>query len=112
MGRPNRLDRNGFLGLRACHIPFIPAFDAFTELAAGLVRLHFRTQVAALRTFLRHRLVPAYEIAVRVVGAPVERLAPLLGPAFRDLAAVLRADDARRHRPRSAALREPTAPEE
>src|SRR5689334_21003629 len=95
-GRPNRSDGHGLLGLRTRYIPLIATFDALPELTPGLVRLHFRTQVPAFRALLRHGLVPAHEVAVRVVRTAVERLPSLLGSPLGDLTAVLRADDPRR----------------
>src|SRR5690606_15503759 len=81
-------------------------------LAACLVLLRLGAHVAALRTRLVHRFVPDHEVAVRIVGTSIERLATSLGAPLDDVASVLRTLHARRHRPGAATLRESAAAEE
>src|SRR4030095_1509474 len=110
--RLNDSDGYGFFRFRTRYIPLVAALDAFPEFAACFVRLHFRAEVPAFRTLLRNRLVPAHKIAVRVVGAPVKRLAALLRPPLGNLSSILGADDARWHGSSATALRKPAAAQE
>src|SRR6478609_7641029 len=68
------------------HIPLVPALQALPELAAGLVELHFRADVAAFRADLGDRLVPGDEVTI-LVRAGVEVRAALLRLALDELAA-------------------------
>src|SRR5918993_3576284 len=83
--RPNRLDGYGFFGFRASNVPLITAFDALSELAPRLIGFHLGPKIPAFRAFLGYRLVPADEVAVRVIRTAVKRLSSLLRPALGDL---------------------------
>src|SRR5438309_10079301 len=100
----SRLGGNGLRDGR--DFPFVLTLQAAPVIAARLRVLGFRADVAAFRTGLRHRLVPHDEIALGIIGAPIERLSALLGPAHRDLAAVARTVHSRRHGSRSTTSRD------
>src|SRR5207247_61105 len=81
-------------------------------LSPRLGELRLGTNIAALRTRLGDRLVPNHKIALRVVGAAVERLPSLLGAADGDVTTILRTLHPSRHRARAATFRESAAAEE
>src|SRR5690242_7269573 len=93
------------------HVPLVAALQTFAIPAARFRELHLRAEVAAFRTLLGDRLVPDDEIAA-LVRACIERSATLARAPLHELSAILRAEDARGHRPRAAALREGAAAEE
>ena len=72
----------------ACTFP-----PAAPIIAPRLGELRLGADVPALRAPLDNWLVPDDEVALRIVGAPIERLAALLGPADGDIAAILRGPD-------------------
>src|SRR5215208_5905452 len=85
---PSRRDR--FLALGApLDVPLVAALEVFAVVAARLVELRIGAHVAALGARLGDRLVPADEVAVRVVLSPVERLPALLRAPLRESPAVL-----------------------
>ena len=87
-------------------VPLVAALEALPVVAARLVATSSRRRRSRTPDTSPHRLVPADEVAVRIVRAAVERLAALLRATLGDLAAVLRTHDARGHRARAATLRE------
>src|SRR5206468_9759926 len=99
----NRLERLAGERLRGIfllrHVPFVAALEALAIFSARLRELHLSTELAALRTLLGDGLVPHDEVAA-VVRAGVERRAALARAALHELTAILRAEHARRHRPR------------
>src|SRR5678815_5017400 len=82
---------------RRRNIPLVAALEATTVFATRLVALHLGPEVTAFGTDLRHGLVPADEVAIRIVGAAVERLAAFLRASLRNFTAVFRAHHAGRH---------------
>src|SRR5262245_21237073 len=109
---PLHRDRLGVFGLlRLRRIPLVSAFETLPEIATRLRVFHLRSDEAALRTLLVHRLVPSDEIAV-LVRARVERRSTFSRTTLDELTAVLRTEHTRRQRPRPTTLRERAAAEE
>src|SRR5256885_8826287 len=108
-GQRSRLHGRQFAALTKdglSHVPLVAALDAFAIRAARFRRFHLGAHVPAVRTLLSDGLVPAHEITLGIIFAAIERLAALLRFPLGNIAAVLWALHAGRHRFGTAAFRE------